>query len=209
MPTPFEPWLYYPSLALERLTFVAGIMRDARDGAVQLHDIEAGDSNWSLGCRVYSRIMSQLRRTTFTAPWLTVLPETQALRFTFTVGAVPLKFYRGEADEVPQKHLQPSYAELHQLDLALQSDEIITTNLLRIAMETDSSGKTSAVTLVEVEESGIPIRVFQIPLDAANIIVMKPKPINVEPPMLELRKPAEENEGAGAEGQLGSAGSKS
>lgn len=211
MPTPFEPWQFYPSLTLENLTFVAGIMRDARDGAVQLHDPEAGDSNWSLGCRAYSRIMAQLRRASLITPWLTVLPETQALRFTFAVGSVPLKFYRGDADDVPQKSLERSWAELRQMDLAFKTDGIEITDLLRIAIEPDASGKTSTVTLVEVEESGRPLRVFQIPLDAANVIVMKPKPINLEPPTLgAIDVSAEEGErAAGAEDQFGSTGTKS
>jgi hypothetical protein len=210
MPTPFNPWQFYPSLTLENLTFVASTMREARDGAARLHDAEAGDSNWSLGCRSYSRIMAQLRRASLNKHWLTVLPETHALRFTFTVGSVPLKFYKGNADDVPQKLLHPSFAELRQMDLAFKSDGAESTNLLRIAIESDASGKTSAVTLVEVEESGIPIRVFEIPLDAANVIVMMPKPINLQPPVLEvIEMPSEENESAKAEDQFGSAGSTS
>lgn len=200
----------YPSLTLEHLTFVAGVMRAARDGAVQLHDADAGDNNWSLGCRVYSRIMAQLRRESQITPWLTVLPETQALRFTFAVGSVPLKFYKGDADDVPQKFLEPSFAELRQLNLAFKTDGFDSTNLLRIAIEPDASGKTSTVTLVEVEESGQPIRVFQIPLDAANVIAMKPKPINLEPPTLGIIDiSAEDTKRAGPEGQFGSTGTKS
>jgi hypothetical protein len=210
MPIPFEPWLDYPSLTLQNLTFIAGIMRDARDGAVQLHDVEAGDSNWSLGCRVYSRIMAQMRSASFSIPWLTVLPESQALRFTFAVGTVPLKFYRGDVDDVPQKYLEPSFTELRQMDLAFKTDGIDSTNLLRIAVEPDASGKTSTVTLVEVEESGIPLRVFQIPLDSANVIEMKPKPINLEPPTLEvIDESAEEGKRVRGEDQFGSAGTTS
>jgi hypothetical protein len=153
--------------------------------------------------------MATLRRASLETPWLTVLPETQTLRFTFTIGPVPVKFYKGDADDVPQKHLRPSFAELRQLDLAFKSDGIDTTNLLRIAIEADFSGKTTAITLVEVEESGEPVRVFQIPLDATNILVMRSKPINLEPPTLEVKdKTAGEKEGARAEEQFGSGSSK-
>lgn len=209
MPTPFEPWLHYPSLTLENLAFVATLMRDVRDGAARLHDAEAGDTNWSFGCRVYSRTLVQMRRAAFTTPWLTVLPETHDLRFTFTIGAVPLKFYKGDADEVPQKLLRPSFAELEQMDLVFESDGVDCTNLLRIAVESDLFGKTSRVTLVEVDESGIPLRVFRIPLDVANVVEMKPKPINVDPPILGVKEIAEESGSAAAEDQFGSTGSKS
>lgn len=205
MPETFQPWISYPSLTVDRLTRVASIMRDARDGAALLHDIEAGDSNWSLGCRVYSRIMAGLRRDTLLTPWLTVLPETHALRFTFTIGAIPVKFYKGVADDVPTKHLNPSFAELRQLNLAFKVDGISPTNLLRIAIEADGSGKTTAVSLVEVEESGEPVRVFQIPLDAANVLVMKSKPINLDPPTLGIKNvSAGEKAVERAEGQFGS-----
>lgn len=211
MPRQFEPWQYYPSLTTERLTFIATIMRNARDGAVALHDVEAGDSNWSLGCRVYDRIMSQIRRASQNTPWLTVVQESQALRFTFAVGSIPLKFFRGDAGEVPGKYLVGSFAELRQMELALELEEIELNNLLRIAIESDASGKTSAVTLVEVDRSGNPFRTFDIPLEAGNVIEMKPKPINVEPPVLEVINEfvEEEAEGGAAEGTSGSSGTKS
>jgi hypothetical protein len=151
-----------------------------------------------------------MRSASFSIPWLTVLPESQALRFTFAVGTVPLKFYRGDVDDVPQKYLEPSFTELRQMDLAFKTDGIDSTNLLRIAVEPDASGKTSTVTLVEVEESGIPLRVFQIPLDSANVIEMKPKPINLEPPTLEvIDESAEEGKRVRGEDQFGSAGTTS
>jgi hypothetical protein len=96
------------------------------------------------------------------------------------------------------------------MDLAFKTDGIDSTNLLRIAVEPDASGKTSTVTLVEVEESGIPLRVFQIPLDSANVIEMKPKPINLEPPTLEvIDESAEEGKRVRGEDQFGSAGTTS
>jgi hypothetical protein len=210
MPIPFEPWLSYPPLTLENLKFVAALMRDVRDGAVLLHDVEAGDSNWGLGCRIYDRIIGRIRRASITTPWLTVLPESQTLRLTFAIGSLPLKIYRGDADEVPGKFLVRSFAELDQMELAFAIHGVDSTNLLRIAVEPDASGKTSAVTLVEVEKSGNPLRIFQIPLDTAKVIEMKPKPITLDPPKLEaIGDSAEEEESAGAEGKAGTSNSES
>src|SRR5277367_815151 len=103
MPITFEPWLYYPSLTKERLVAVATLMRAARDGAVLLHDPEAGDTRWSLGCRIYDRIRGQIRKARLAMLWLSVIPESHPLRFTFTIGDLPLKFYKGEAEDVPGK----------------------------------------------------------------------------------------------------------
>jgi hypothetical protein len=210
MPITFEPWLSYPSLTKEHLVAIAALMREARDGAVLLHDPEAGDSSWSLGCRIYDRIMAQIRRASLTMPWLTVLPETQTLRFTFAIGSLPLKFYKGDADDVPGKFLVRSFAELRQLKLAFPTHGVQSTHLLRIAVEPDASGNTSAVTLVEVEESGRATRIYEIPLDAANVVVMKSKPINLQPvvPVI-IEETAEEVASEEAGDQFGASGTRS
>jgi len=210
MPINFEPWLSYPSLTKDRLIAIATIMRDARDGAVLLHDPEAGDSTWSLGCRIYDRIMAQIRRASFTTPWLTVLPETQTLRFTFAIGSLPLKFYKGDADEVPGKFLVRSFAELRQMKLAFQTEGANSTHLLRIAVEPDASGNTSTVTLVEVEQSGQATRIYEIPVGSANVVVMKSKPISLEPVVPEIiEEPAEEAKSEEVGEQFGTSGTTS
>jgi hypothetical protein len=153
--------------------------------------------------------MAQIERVSLKTSWLRVLPESESLRFTFAVGSIPLKFYRGDADDVPRNCLVRSYIELRQTELAFESDGIEPTSLLRIAIEPDAFGKTSTVTLVEVEESGSPLRVFQIPLDAANVIQMTPKPINLEPPSLEpIDESTEEKESGRAGDQFGSSGAR-
>jgi hypothetical protein len=210
MPITFEPWLSYPALTKENLVAVATLMRDARDGAVLLHDTEAGDSRWSLGCRIYDRIMARIRRASLTTPWLTVLPETQVLRFTFAIGSHPMKFYKGDADEVPGKFLVRSFAELRQYRLALEVGGIADTHLLRMAVEPDHSGNTSTISLVEVEESGRATRIYEIPLGSANVVEMRPKPISLEPVLpVFIDKRAEEAKGGEAGNQFGASGTKS
>ncbi len=210
MPIPFDPWMSYPPLTLERLTTVASLMRDVRNEAVAIHDEAAGDSAWSLGCRVYSRTMAILKRESLTTDWLRVVPESQALRFTFCIGSLPVKFYRGESNDVPDRSLVQSYAELRQMKFAFDTEGIVTTHLLRLAVETDSFGSTRSITLVEVDDSGRPTRTFDIPVDAANVVVMRPKPIHLNPPVLEVIKDTTKDvkrEEAGD--RLGAGGAKS
>ncbi len=186
MPISFEPWISYPSLTLERLQAVAILMRDTRNATVLLHDAVGGDTPWSLGCRIYSRTIARIRAATIETDWLRVLPETQHLKFTFSIGALPIKFYKGEPDDVPTKCLIRSFAELAQLKLAFSLEGIEATNMLRLAVGADASGNTTFITLVEVDDYGTPLRIFEIPLDAANVIVMKTKPIDLAPPVLEV-----------------------
>ena len=132
MPITFEPWLYYPSLTKERLVADATLMREARDGAVLLrNDPEAGDTRWSLGCRIYDRIRAHIRKARLAMPWLSVIPESHPLRFTFTIGELPLKFYKGEAADVPGKILVGSFAELRQMRLAFGPRDTQSTQLPR------------------------------------------------------------------------------
>jgi hypothetical protein len=210
MPIPFEPWIAYPSLTLDRLTTVAALMRDTRNSTVLLHDESAGDSSWSLGCRIYSRTIANISREAASTPWLDVLPETHTLRFTFAIGSVPMKFYKGEPEDVPGRSQVRSYAELRQLSLAFEMEGIAPTHVLRLAVESDSFHNTSAITLVEVDEAGEPTRIFDIPLSVANVLVMQTKPIDVAPPKLEvIATPVEDTARAESEDKLGASGTES
>jgi hypothetical protein len=72
-----------------------------------------------------------------------VLPETQPLRFTFAVGSIPMKFYKGDHDDVPTRCMVQSYMELRQMSLAFNTDRLDPSHLLRMTVETDYTGKTA------------------------------------------------------------------
>ena len=89
----FDPWTRYPPLTKERLSIVANTIRDVRREAVTLHDLAAGDNEWSLGCRVYARTCHALTLAADRHEWLTILPEDEKpLRFAFAIGSVPSAF---------------------------------------------------------------------------------------------------------------------
>lgn len=210
MPIAFEPWQHYPSLTLERLTAIAALMRDTRNSTVLLHDEAAGDTPWSLGCRVYSRTLAAIRAAASSTPWLHVLHETHPLRFTFSIGSLPIKFYKGDPEDVPGKAMVRSFAELRQMSLALEMEGVKQEYALRLAIESDFFHNTSAITLVEVDEQGKPYRVFEIPLDASNVVVMQTKPIDLAPPVLTvIREESEEVKRGAVEHKVGSAGGES
>lgn len=178
----FVPWEKYPALKLERLIAVAAAIRSGRNSAVLSHEPSKGDNFWTLGCVAYQRCCYALTELSDRCNWLTVLPEEQN-RFTFAVGGVPLKFYKGPADDPPSRSLAVSYAELGSIqqsfDFGFMPD---CHHLLRLAVETDRSGDVESVILVELEESGDVTDTYRIPDGTASIRPMMPNPVDPGPP---------------------------
>jgi hypothetical protein len=184
----FEPWTRYPSLTAERLSVVGYILRQTRHDTANLHEVENGDNEWSLGCRAYARSCFALQAATTQFSWLSILPEFERLRFTFAIGSIPIRFYRGLPDDPPARYLVASYAELHQQQLALTIDGLpILPKTLRIAVETGAMHEVSNVILVELEEDGTPIAQYTIlaSVGISNIVPMQAEPITLPAPTLE------------------------
>lgn len=184
----FEPWAAYPSVSVDRLSVVAAIFRRVWHEAVQLHDPEAGDTTWSLGCRVYSRICHELRQAAAKHDWLTIVPESDNLAFTFAIGAVPFKFYRGSPEDPPSRFLAMTYGELRHQQLAFDIEGVRPLDaILRIAVETFPDGEVSAVSVVEMDTAGSVTGTYCIPMDfeLSNVTPMKAKPVELPAPNLE------------------------
>jgi hypothetical protein len=194
----FEPWTRYAPLAQERLSVIANIIRDVRRGTVLLHEPENGDSEWSLGCRVYSRTCHGLRIAARQYDWLSIMEDDKPLRFGFAIGSIPFRFYRGEADDPPSRYLMTTYAELHQQQLALELGIVIPKDqILRLAVETDPTRQVSSVILVEMDQSGNPTGSYSIPFDIepTNVVPLQSKGVDLPPLTLEpLAKDEEKRE---------------
>jgi hypothetical protein len=100
-------------------------------------------------------------------PWLEVLDdfEHKTLRFTFAIGGLPVRFYRGTPNDPPSSSLATTYTELHQLQKAFDFGvEFEPAKILRLAIETDAKGLSSKITLVELSEDELqPSRIYEIP----------------------------------------------
>jgi hypothetical protein len=181
----FEPWIKYPPLTKERLLIVAGLMRQVRSDTADLHDPGVGDNGWSLGCRAYARTCYRLRQAVADYPWLTIVKEEQYHQFTFAIGSVPIRFYHGGAATTPGKYLSVTFGELRQqqlaLDLGVPIDEV-----LRIAIETDSAGKPTIVTLIEMGKDDSPLESYVIPSDEGKVVPFQQKGIDLPRPRIEL-----------------------
>lgn len=188
---PFEPWNKYPSLIQKRLTAVANIIRDVRHECVLLHEAGKGDTNWSLGCRCYERTCFSLRsNSAIYRDWLTILPESKGLQFSFGIGAVPFRFYRGIPEDPPDRYRICTFGELHHQQMCLELEGFRAPDgVLRIAVETSPATlEVVTVSVVEVDDAGNPIAVYHVPLtqpQVSKITVIHTEPIELAPPIVE------------------------
>ena len=118
-PPPRLPWDFHPALTEERLRLCARLLANARRDAVALAAYEMGDDSWSVGCRAYAFGRQRLKRVAETRqhPWLRVMDDSH--HFVFLIDEVPVRFYRGAADEPTVRTLRRHEAEAQQLGLAL------------------------------------------------------------------------------------------
>ena len=166
----FQPWTQYAPLTKERLSIIANIIRRVRDETVELYDPENGDNPWDLGCRVYSRICYEIRKASLCYGWLSIVEEKEALRFTFAIGHVPIRFYHGGACDTPSHYLITTPAEAQQQSLALEFVGIKFQGvILRIAVESGANRLTSTVTLVTVDPHGIALEGYGIPSEVVAV----------------------------------------
>lgn len=138
------PWDIHPALTADRLTVCARLLAAARRDAIAMASYEFGDDPWSVGCRAYSFGRSRLARTAREGQynWLGILDDTH--HFIFLIEGVPIRFYRGLADEPSSRTLRQARDEADQLNLALggcAEAELI----FRLALEAASAGEVQRV----------------------------------------------------------------
>jgi hypothetical protein len=179
----FLPWDTYSPLTAERLSIVADKLRKARDGTLRLYDPIGGDTPWSHGCRAHVRQIKAVLDSAKEYDWLTILPDEEALRFTFAIGGVPIRFYRGSPEEIPEHHLHRTFAEIRQLQLVLIPETRKKAKVLRMAIELDAEGNASEISLVELDVAGKPLNAYSIPqvIAKSNVIPVQAQAIELPP----------------------------
>jgi hypothetical protein len=193
----FKPWLKYSELTQERLAILASMIRDVRDTLAILHEPDAGDRPWSFGCRAYDRTCFAIEQASKKYNWLTILPDREKpLRFTFAIGHVLLRFYHGEPDDPPSRYLTISYMEIHQRQQALDFGlPIPTDGILRIAVETDSTGRALRVSVVEMNADRNVTDMYVIPFEIQRVAIpMRARPVETPAPVIEPLKKEDETQ---------------
>ena len=181
----FKPWEKYPALKPEYLTRIATLMRDVRKNCVALFEPEKGDGPWSLGTRVYERTFFAIKELAKTErSWLGINKEFHTLQFSFNIGPVPLRYFRGDPDDPPSRYLAHTDGELFQLQTCIQFDDRPTVDsMLRFAVGVDSTRQAAEVVLVEIDEFKEVIGQYRIPFEATNLNIrtFQTPPINIPP----------------------------
>src|SRR3954464_4277599 len=142
------PWDFHPALTEERLRLCARMLANARRDALAMASYELGDDPWSVGCRAFAFGRSRLKRAAASGeyPWLDVLDDSA--HFVFVIGGngngVPVRFYRGAAEEPTGRTLRRQEVEVQQLSLAL-GDEAAEGLAFRLAVETGEAGRVERV----------------------------------------------------------------
>lgn len=150
----------------ERLTIVAQLIADGRQAAIELFDEEAGDNGWTLGCRAFQFGRARILRTADSGeyPWLDVIDRT--LQLIFKIGDVPVRIYRGDADEPTDRTMRQSLNELKQLSLLFDGQDEGRALAYRFAIETDIDGSVLAVKFVGLRGKTAVLN-WDVPLDLA------------------------------------------
>ena len=148
---------------------VARLLWAARRDAVAQAAWALGDDAWSVGCRAYAFAKNRIARVAEagTHPWLEVLDNTH--HFVFLVEGVPVRFYRGLAEEPTPRTLRQQELEAQQLSLAFGGSEAAEGLLFRLAVETDERGAAARVVFLALRgEEGRVECAWPVPIEVAR-----------------------------------------
>ncbi|MBN9447313.1 MAG: hypothetical protein J0I67_10450 [Bosea sp.] len=178
------PWDYHPELTKDRLIKVAQLLALGRGSAVDRFDPAIGDDNWTLGVCAYNYGCFQIRQIAGRPgfEWLAVNDPSK--HFQFSVGGVPMRFWRGDPAEPTSKISAATPREQFLLDL---EPGIFTAGVLfRIGVTTDLDGSLLGASFVALREGRAEL-VWPLPLaEAAPLIVSidgaRPEGLELPPP---------------------------
>lgn len=161
------PWDLHPSLTEERIRICARLLANARRDALAMASHELGDDAWSIGCRAYAFSCHRLQRAAEAGehPWLKVLDGSH--HFVFLIDNIPVRFYRGAADEPTDRTLRRQEIEAQQLTLALGASEAVDDGLIfRLAIETGEAGRVDRVVFLALRGEADAVECFwPVPLE--------------------------------------------
>lgn len=185
------PWEYHPDLTEERLKIVAGMLVKGRHAALDRHDEEAGDNGWTLGCSAFQFCRHRILKAVDSGdyPWLDAIDRS--LQLVFKIGEVPVRIFKGDADEPTDRTLRQSLVELRQLELLFDEHDEGRDLAYRFAIETDIEGNVLAVKFAGLRGESA-VLVWDVPLDGAASAVgtvgrAASESVDLAPPLVEVR----------------------
>jgi hypothetical protein len=158
------PWEHNPALTEERLVMIGQLIRQGRNDALDRYDQSMGCDGWTVGCEAFAFQKHQIIKAAGHTDWLEIL--NPSMEFVFSIGGIPVRFYRGEAADPHERTLRQTFAELNQMSL-FGSEELERAGarlLHRFAVETDFDGSITRITFVVLDGS-TPMLSWIVPLD--------------------------------------------
>jgi hypothetical protein len=164
---PDLPWEIHPDLNRDRLVAIGRLIARGRHDALMWQNPEIGDDNWVLGCRAFQAARHQIMSAAETEgfEWLEVVDHSKHL--IFKIGEVPVRFYRGLAEEPTTRTLRQTFPELEQLALVFPGDERQAL-AFRFAVETDVDGTVSVMRFVGLLGESAVLN-WAVPLEGATV----------------------------------------
>lgn len=166
---PANPTDCHPDLQWDRLEPLANFFALVCSEVAELHDFAAGDDGWSLGCRRNARWRNKLQKKAMSGDWPWFRVVRSGKRFVFSVGAVPIRFYRGRANKPTSNTLSCDAPELSQMAIAFRGVETPYKDLhYRFAIETGLLGEPTAIVFAGLaKENGSVVCHWAIPFAGA------------------------------------------
>lgn len=165
-----KPWDFHPDLTEDRLVEVAKLIVDGRNAAIELQVESEGDNGWTLGCRAFQ--FARHRILTASAdgsiPYLGIIDST--LHLVFTIGQIPVRIYRGDAEDPTERTLRQSNSELDQLGFSFDDLDESGDLAYRFAVETDFDGSVISVHFVGLRGKTAELN-WLVPLDEDDGLV--------------------------------------
>lgn len=123
--------------------------------------------------------------------WFEVIQEP--LQFVFAIGAVPVRFYSGDAEDPQPKHIRPCHPEMVQL--ALLQEDAAKDLIWRIAVETDVGSDVERIVLLGKTADGTTRCFYEIPEDNVVTLIRPVGPnggsgtgVDLPPAVVKIRK---------------------
>lgn len=182
----------HPALTDERLQALAQFIADVVQRAAKSHAVSEGDGSWGLGCKRFERIVNCMLRAHVMNRWEWFGVVNPGKRFVFSVGNVPVRFYRGKPDRAPARTLAVHTPELRQLSLAFDGLDASYKELLyRFAIETGPLGEPDSIIFAALAKDGAVVFTWDIPFtnhglgeqipaqDSSDMVEIEPAPIGI------------------------------
>lgn len=145
------PWEIHPDLTQDRLMLVGSWIAQGRHDAVDTHRPDIGGNAWTLGTNAYAYGKFRIEQAHEAAQhdWLGIVDKSN--QFIFKIGDVPVRFFKGAADEPTARTLRKATPELRQLRLMLEGGRGRMDLTYRFAVDTDLDGDVASITFVGLD----------------------------------------------------------